>query len=89
MLRPNPQQRMGVEQVLEHPWFLTDLPEGALTMNSWYLDHVASLEDVSWLTMAGFCRALQQTILDGLPYSVRESARYRRDAVRAASPEDS
>jgi serine/threonine-protein kinase SRK2 len=44
MLRPDVNVRLTLSQVLEHPWFVTDLPDGALTMNDWYLEHAPSKE---------------------------------------------
>lgn len=32
-----PSERMSMEEIKAHPWFLEDLPDGALTMNDWYL----------------------------------------------------
>ena len=33
MLQPKPELRATVEQVLQHPWVLHDLPPGSLEMN--------------------------------------------------------
>ena len=33
----DPAKRFGMRDILLHPWFLTNLPEGSLTMNTWYL----------------------------------------------------
>ncbi len=30
----DPERRMGMAQILGHPWFLTDLPKGVLEMNA-------------------------------------------------------
>lgn len=38
-------------QVMADPWFQTDLPEGALTMNQWYMENVDSLDDVSLILL--------------------------------------
>ena len=37
LLVANANQRMSMEEMKEHSWFLEDLPEGALVMNDWYL----------------------------------------------------
>ena len=37
LLVANPNERMSMEEIKEHSWFLEDLPEGALAMNDWYL----------------------------------------------------
>lgn len=37
LLVANPNERMCMEEIKEHSWFLEDLPEGALAMNDWYL----------------------------------------------------
>lgn len=34
-------------QILQHPWFLTDLPPGALQMNDWYMQNAPVLDPVS------------------------------------------
>ncbi len=35
MLNPNPEKRMGLDDIFQHAWFLKDLPPGALGMNDW------------------------------------------------------
>ncbi|KAK9837089.1 hypothetical protein WJX81_002014 [Elliptochloris bilobata] len=37
LLVANPSERMSMEEIKVHSWFLEDLPEGALAMNDWYL----------------------------------------------------
>mmetsp|Transcript_40234 Transcript_40234/g.89327 ORF Transcript_40234/g.89327 Transcript_40234/m.89327 type:complete len:381 (-) Transcript_40234:812-1954(-) len=37
MLLPDPNQRIQLEQIMRHPWFLTNLPPEAATMNDSYL----------------------------------------------------
>lgn len=37
LLVANPNERMCMEEIKEHSWFLEDLPDGALAMNDWYL----------------------------------------------------
>lgn len=39
LLRPDSETRFSMSSVLTHPWFLKDLPDGALGMNDWYLKH--------------------------------------------------
>lgn len=45
MLRPRPDERVGLDDICRHPWFLKDLPPGALAMNDWYMEHADSLQD--------------------------------------------
>jgi hypothetical protein len=45
MLSPRPDQRAGLDDICRHPWFLKDLPPGALAMNDWYMNHADSLQD--------------------------------------------
>lgn len=33
LLCPDPEERITMQEILEHPWFLTRLPEGALSLN--------------------------------------------------------
>ena len=35
MLNPSPERRAGLDEIFQHPWFLKDLPPGALGMNDW------------------------------------------------------
>jgi serine/threonine protein kinase len=37
LLDPNPETRMTIPEIMTHPWFLKNLPEGALEMNELYL----------------------------------------------------
>lgn len=45
MLNPNPEKRVGLDDIFQHAWFLKDLPPGALGMNDWYMDNADSLQD--------------------------------------------
>eukprot|EP00877_Chromochloris_zofingiensis_P007647 jgi/Chrzof1/3135/Cz12g13050.t1 len=38
LLDPNPRERLGIQGIKQHPWFLQDLPEQALLMNQAHLD---------------------------------------------------
>ncbi|KAL3149981.1 hypothetical protein ABBQ38_013337 [Trebouxia sp. C0009 RCD-2024] len=44
LLCASPARRMCMEELLSHPWFLKDLPGGALAMNDHYLSFSVSLE---------------------------------------------
>lgn len=46
LLCASPARRMCMEELLSHPWFLKDLPGGALAMNDHYLSFSVSLEQV-------------------------------------------
>lgn len=46
LLAADPAQRIDTTGVFCHPWFLRDLPEGALAMNAWYLQNAPNLEEV-------------------------------------------
>lgn len=46
LLEPDPEKRITLQQVLELPWFHTDLPEGALAMNQFYCNFSISLDQV-------------------------------------------
>ena len=37
LLISKPDQRLGIDGIMKHPWFLMELPEGALEMNKHYL----------------------------------------------------
>ena len=37
LLVSKPENRIGIDQIMKHPWFLIDLPAGALEMNNHYL----------------------------------------------------
>ena len=37
MLNPNPEKRVGLDDIFQHSWFLKDLPPGALGMNDWWV----------------------------------------------------
>ncbi len=37
MLLPDPSARIQLEQIMSHPWFTTNLPPEAATMNESYL----------------------------------------------------
>lgn len=55
MLQNNPANRMTLQQIIDHPWFQTNLPEGALTMNDYYSKCQPLPEEVclywSWLPL--------------------------------------
>lgn len=36
LLQTDPSQRISLQQVMELPWFRSELPDGCLTMNDWY-----------------------------------------------------
>ncbi|KAF5828686.1 hypothetical protein DUNSADRAFT_17222 [Dunaliella salina] len=38
LLKPNPKQRLTLEGVLQHPWFLKKLPPHAQEMNDYYFN---------------------------------------------------
>ena len=38
MLVADPLDRFSVTQILQHPWFLVDLPPNALRMNAFHLE---------------------------------------------------
>ena len=40
-------QRIDIPGIFRHPWFLQELPEGAATMNAWYLQHAPDLGQAS------------------------------------------
>ncbi len=39
-------QRFGVADIKQHPWFLEDLPDGALDMNNTLMQQAHSLDEV-------------------------------------------
>eukprot|EP00891_Asterochloris_glomerata_P003766 jgi/Astpho2/3766/fgenesh1_pg.00060_%23_64_t len=45
MLTPNTVNRFGVADIKQHPWFLEDLPDGALDMNSTLMQQAHSLDE--------------------------------------------
>ena len=47
LLVPEPSHRMSMLDILAHPWFLQDLPEGALAMNDFYLAHSPDVTEAS------------------------------------------
>ena len=46
ILVADPSQRLSIEDIKLHPWFLRDLPNGALHMNDFYLQAPPFLEQV-------------------------------------------
>lgn len=42
LLQPDPSRRATVEQIMQHEWFLKDLPVGCLEMNRKLLDRIAA-----------------------------------------------
>ena len=50
VLVAQPSQRMNMEEIKTHPWFLKGLPPGALDMNDFLLQGLADQEEVSLLT---------------------------------------
>lgn len=53
LLRASPANRMCMEELLCHPWFLKDLPDGALEMNDKYLGQSVSLKQVGGHVFCG------------------------------------
>lgn len=45
MLVPKPTQRITLEEIKRHPWFVVDLPPGALDMNDVLLNESSSMTD--------------------------------------------
>ena len=52
LLSASSSQRMCMADLLRHPWFLQDLPNGALEMNDAHLSHHVGLEQVGALSSA-------------------------------------
>ncbi len=46
ILVADPAERLSIEDIKMHPWFLRDLPRGALDMNDFYLQAPPFLEQV-------------------------------------------
>ena len=46
ILVADPRKRLSMEGIKKHPWFLKDLPRGALEMNDFYLQAPPFLEQV-------------------------------------------
>ena len=46
LLVANAEQRMPMEEIKLHPWFLHGLPSGALAMNEWYLKEQNGMQEV-------------------------------------------
>ena len=42
LLRPDPAERMTLAELLAHPWFRTDLADGALQLNDMLLQAVGA-----------------------------------------------
>jgi serine/threonine-protein kinase SRK2 len=47
MLRADPKQRLPMDSIKAHPWFIQELPGGALEMNNFYLQAPQFLDMVS------------------------------------------
>ena len=50
VLVAQPSQRMTMEEIKTHPWFLKGLPPGALDMNDFLLQGLADQEEVRLIT---------------------------------------
>ena len=50
VLVAQPSQRMTMEEIKTHPWFLKGLPPGALDMNNFLLQGLADQEEVRLIT---------------------------------------
>jgi hypothetical protein len=48
MLLPDPNQRIQLEQIMVHPWFVTNLPPEAATMNDSYLRAAFPAGECEW-----------------------------------------
>ena len=46
LLVADPQQRLSMQGIKEHPWFLDQLPAGSLQMNGFYKQGPSGLEQV-------------------------------------------
>ena len=57
ILVADPAERLSIEDIKMHPWFLRDLPRGALDMNDFYLQAPPFLEQV-WLQSSPFVACL-------------------------------
>ena len=49
VLVAQPSERMTMDEIKTHPWFLKGLPPGALEMNDFLLQGLANQEEVSCL----------------------------------------
>ena len=50
LLVADPELRMSIEAIREHPWFGQALPTGALHMNEWYISHSSGVDEVKHFT---------------------------------------
>ena len=57
-----PSERMTMEEIKTHPWFLKGLPPGALEMNDFLLQGLANQEEVSWLDCCGRHLCVQKAL---------------------------
>lgn len=48
MLQHDPNKRINLQEILDHPWFQQSLPDGALAMNDYYSNCQPLPEDVSF-----------------------------------------
>lgn len=46
LLVPNPEERLTMNGIKCHPWFLSDLPPGAMEMNDMLLHDPTTMEEV-------------------------------------------
>jgi serine/threonine-protein kinase SRK2 len=51
VLVAQPSERMSMEEIKSHPWFLKGLPPGALEMNDFLLQGLANQEEVRSLPL--------------------------------------
>ena len=58
LLVANPNERMCMEEIKEHSWFLEDLPEGALAMNDWDLQSRPVYDQARCLSAHAYTRLL-------------------------------
>ncbi|KAK9809250.1 hypothetical protein WJX72_012085 [[Myrmecia] bisecta] len=63
VLVADPDKRLSMEEIRAHPWFLHQLPEGALEMNSWYMQKPPYLEQY----MARIDAIIEQAQVKGNP----------------------
>lgn len=68
MLNPNPKERINVQEIMQHPWFMTDLPAGVTELNETLLATAAAAEvddyDASCYgsEQVGFCRMCSEGV---------------------------
>ncbi len=72
LLCPDPKARICMEDILAQPWFCEALPEGALTMNEYYLAASVDLSEVITAVTSvtvvmkessGFCKQVQSSCM--------------------------